>query len=69
VEELTNREVTVLKEFAHGFTYVEVGQHLNISHETVKAHMRNIRFKLGARNTTHAVAIACRERIFYGDYL
>jgi DNA-binding NarL/FixJ family response regulator len=40
-----------------------VGQRLNISEETVKAHMKSILSKLGANDRTHAVTIAVRRGI------
>jgi len=40
-----------------------VADHLAISEETVKAHMKNILSKLGANDRTHAVTIALRRGI------
>ena len=36
---------------------------LDLSEETVKTHTKNIMSRLGARNRTHAVAIALRESL------
>lgn len=55
---LTPREVEILTWIAKGKSRWEVGIILSISEETVKAHLENIRQKLGAVNTTHAIAIA-----------
>jgi DNA-binding NarL/FixJ family response regulator len=40
-----------------------VGQLLNVSEETIKAHMKNILSKLGANDRTHAVTIAVKRGI------
>jgi LuxR family quorum sensing-dependent transcriptional regulator len=55
---LTPREIEILTWVAKGKSRWEVGIILGISEETVKAHLENIRQKLGASNTTHAIAIA-----------
>ena len=60
---LTEREIEVLREVAAGNANKMVGQRLNISEETVKAHMKSILSKLGANDRTHAVTIAVRRGI------
>ena len=60
---LTEREIEVLREVAAGNANKMVGQLLNISEETVKAHMKSILSKLGANDRTHAVTIAVRRGI------
>ena len=60
---LTEREIEVLREVAAGNSNKMVGQRLNISEETVKAHMKSILSKLGANDRTHAVTIAVRRGI------
>ena len=40
-----------------------IADRLNLSEETVKAHMRNILSKLGANDRTHALAIALKRGI------
>jgi DNA-binding NarL/FixJ family response regulator len=62
-DRLTDREIEVLREVAAGNANKVVGQHLNVSEETVKAHMKNILSKLGANDRTHAVTIALRRGI------
>lgn len=62
-EELTGREIEVLREVAAGNANKIVADHLAISEETVKAHMRNIFSKLGANDRTHAVTIALKRGI------
>src|SRR5919106_5418929 len=60
---LTVREIEVLREVAAGNANKMVGQLLNISEETVKAHMKSIMSKLGANDRTHAVTIAVKRGI------
>lgn len=61
---LTEREVQVLALVAQGYTDVRVGRELNLSHKTIKMHLRNLRDKLGADNRTHAVQRAYELGIF-----
>lgn len=54
----TERELEVLRLYAAGMTQQAVGEQLYVCTDTVKQALRSVRFKLGARNTTHAVALA-----------
>ena len=60
---LTGREIQVLREVAAGNANKMVAQLLQVSEETVKAHMKSILSKLGANDRTHAVTIAVRRGI------
>lgn len=60
---LTEREIEVLREVAAGNANKMVAQRLNVSEETVKAHMKNILSKLSANDRTHAVTIAVKRGI------
>ena len=60
---LTEREIEVLREVAAGNANKVIADHLTISEETVKAHMRSILSKLGANDRTHAVTIALKRGI------
>lgn len=60
---LTEREIEVLRSVAAGNANKMVAQLLNLSEETVKAHMKSILSKLGANDRTHAVTIALKRRI------
>lgn len=62
-DSLTEREIEVLREVAAGNANKIVADHLAISEETVKAHMRSILSKLGANDRTHAVTIALKRGI------
>jgi DNA-binding NarL/FixJ family response regulator len=57
-DDLSEREITVLREVARGMANKVIATHLSISESTVKAHMANILLKLGASDRTHAVNIA-----------
>jgi DNA-binding NarL/FixJ family response regulator len=60
---LTNREIEVLKQVAEGNANKLIAVRLEISEETVKAHMKNILAKLNANDRTHAVTIALKRGI------
>jgi len=57
-EELTSREVDVLKLVAQGLGNKEIAAELNLSEHTVKTHLRNILDKLHLRSRAHAAAYA-----------
>ena len=57
---LNDRETEILAGAAEGETAVETGRRLYLSSETVKSYRKRIIAKLGARNGTHAVALALR---------
>jgi len=59
--ELTERESTVLGEVAAGATSREIGQHLDISENTVNFHLKNIFSKLHLRNRAQVVAWAAQH--------
>jgi DNA-binding NarL/FixJ family response regulator len=60
-EDLTQREVEVLRLVAAGNRNRDIAERLFISEETVKVHIRHIMEKLGAKDRTQAVAIALRR--------
>jgi DNA-binding CsgD family transcriptional regulator len=55
---LTMREAQVLRMMSDGYTNKEIGKVVFLTENTIKAHQRGMFKKLGARNRTHAVAIA-----------
>lgn len=59
--ELSVREMDVLRLVAMGSSNKRVGQLLNVTEDTVKAHMKGVLSKLGASDRAHAVAIALRR--------
>jgi DNA-binding NarL/FixJ family response regulator len=62
-DDLTEREIDVLRQVASGNRNREIGERLFISEETVKVHIKHIMEKLGASDRTQAVAIAVRRGI------
>ncbi len=60
---LTAREIEVLKHVTGGNRNRDIAQHLFISEETVKAHLKHIMEKLGASDRSQAIAIALKRGI------
>jgi len=60
---LTEREIDVLRRLGAGCSNKQIAAQLGISEGTVKAHMKSILPKLGARDRTHAVMIAVKRGI------
>jgi DNA-binding NarL/FixJ family response regulator len=54
---VTRRELEVLAMVSEGLAYDDIGGRLGITERTVRAHVVSAKEKLGAANTTHAVAI------------
>ncbi len=57
----TGREIQVLQLISDGLANREIGEHLFLSEETVKSHVRHLLAKLQARSRAHAVAIGFRR--------
>ena len=55
---LSPRELDAMRLLASGLSRAQVAAELNISEHTVRVYIEGARFKLGALNTTHAVARA-----------
>src|SRR5262245_16262934 len=62
-EELTQRELEVLRHIANGNRNRDVAERLFVAEETVKVHVKHIMDKLGAKDRTEAVSIAVRRGI------
>jgi len=60
-DELSDREIGVLKLIAAGTSNKIIAAHLSLSETTVKTHVQNILIKLGAHDRTHAVTIAIKR--------
>jgi len=58
---LTRRQREILQLLADGGSTVAAARELGLSEETVKTHTKNTLARLGAKNRTHAVAIALRD--------
>jgi DNA-binding NarL/FixJ family response regulator len=64
-EQLTSREVEVLRHVAGGNRNRDIAERLFISEETVKVHLKRIMVKLGAGDRSEAIAIALRRGIMH----
>jgi DNA-binding NarL/FixJ family response regulator len=62
-QELSSRELEVLRLVAAGRSNKRIGIDLDISEQTVKGHLKNILGKLNANDRTHAVTIAVQRGI------
>jgi len=62
-DDLTSREIEVLRLIAAGNANKEIAGHLSIAEETVKNHISNILAKLHAKDRTHAVTTALKRGI------
>jgi len=62
-DELTARELEILKLIAKGNANKEIAAQLSIRKDTVKSHVGNILEKLGANDRTHAVTIGLKRGI------
>jgi DNA-binding NarL/FixJ family response regulator len=65
-DDLTPREIEILRVVAGGNANKAVATHFGLSEETVKGHMKNILLKLGANDRTHAVMIALKRGFLDG---
>lgn len=66
---LTERQRDCLRLVAAGLTRKEIGKLMFLDPSTVTIHVRSARHRLGARNTEHAVAIACVRGIITAEHL
>jgi len=62
-EELTSREIAVLRLIAAGNANKAIAGQLSIAEDTVKTHVTNILAKLGANDRTHAVTMGLKRGI------
>ena len=62
-DDLTPREIEVLRLIASGNANKEIAVQLSIADETVKSHITNIIVKARANDRTHAVTIALKRGI------
>jgi len=62
-EDLTEREMEVLKLLVEGMSNPEIADRLVISRSTARAHVSNILAKLQVSNRSEAVALALRKRL------
>lgn len=60
---LTTRDVAVLRYLSEGWTTAAIAHELVYAESTIKKEVHLIVHRLGARNRTHAVAMAIRGRV------
>jgi DNA-binding NarL/FixJ family response regulator len=60
---LTRRQREIFQLLANGESTAVAARELGLSEETVKTHTKHALARLGARNRTHAVAMALREAL------
>ena len=66
-EELTEREVEVLRRIAEGLDNREIGEQLGISESTVKTHVNHLLGKLGVTDRTKALVLALKRGLVHID--
>ncbi|HEV7990480.1 MAG TPA: response regulator transcription factor [Gemmatimonadaceae bacterium] len=66
--ELSDRERTVVRMVAEGYSGVEIARELGISTKTVDAYKRRVQDKLGLAHRTHYVRFALEAGVFDGRY-
>jgi DNA-binding NarL/FixJ family response regulator len=66
-EDLTPRELEVLRLIRDGHRNKEIADRLCIAESTVNFHIKNLVAKLGANDRTHAVTIALRRGLLGAD--
>ncbi|TVR40633.1 MAG: DNA-binding response regulator [Cryomorphaceae bacterium] len=62
--DLTSREIEVLKLICQEFTAAEIGEKLFISPRTVEGHRNNLLLKIGARNIAGIVVFAMKHGFY-----
>lgn len=63
--EITPREIEVLKFVAKGKSNKEIAQHLDITEDTVKGHLKSVFAKLGVSDRTQAAMSALQHGIMH----
>lgn len=60
---LTPRQADVLTGLAHGLSNADIGRRLYLTENSIKTHCKRIFRTLGARDRTHAVALAISGQV------
>jgi two-component system, NarL family, response regulator len=63
-EELSAREIEILRSVATGLSNKQIAERIGISDETVKTHLKSTFAKLNVSDRTHAIAVALTRGIF-----
>lgn len=64
LSKITERELTVLRLFASGYSYKQIGDELNISPRTVESHKNNILAKLNLSSLKEMISYAIKNNLF-----
>ena len=65
---ITSREREVIIYLCNGLTCKEISAQLNLSNHTVVRHIKNIKAKMCARNSAHAVALYLASQVINNPY-
>lgn len=68
IEQLSQRERTLLEALSRGLTNRELAREFDISENTVKFHLSNLFDKLSVKNRTQAIAFYYANRASRGDF-
>ncbi len=58
LQELTEREIEVLRLLAVGYSNIQIAEKLYLAVSTIKAHVQSILYKLKVNNRIHAAIVA-----------
>lgn len=64
---LTPAHLRALRYAAAGYTAAETGRRVHLAEKTIKQHREEAARRLGARNLTHAVALALLDGLIDGS--
>ena len=67
-DELTERELDVLRQLALGYKYEEIADNLSVSTNTVKYHIKNLLTKTGYRSALQLVVDVVSKRLILPRY-
>lgn len=60
---MTPKDQAILKAIAEGCTYKEAGEHVHRAVGTIRKDLERLRATASARNTTHLIALAIRQKL------
>lgn len=67
-DELTEKELAVLRQLALGYRYEEIAQNLDVSANTVKYHIKNLLTKTGYRSALQLVVDVVNKRLILPNF-
>jgi DNA-binding NarL/FixJ family response regulator len=63
MKNLSRREVEIINHTACGYTAKEIARFTGLTHKTIETYMINLRKKMGAKNSAHAIYLAFRMNV------